>query len=261
VQSFSEATLAALGRRHSPTQVYAAIDAIRAAEFDNLNLDFIFSVPGQTETAWLTDLREAVRLEPAHLSTYCLTFEEDTALWLKLARGQVRPDALADAALYESTWHFLENAGYHQYEISNFARTGRECVHNLDTWNMGEWIGLGPSAASQFENQRYANPSDLARWLAGIEKGKLERVDVVVLTPALLAADALVFGLRLNCGVDLTALQNRFPEFDFPKLEILWRKLREDGLLEKSGGIIRLTRTGRLVADRVGIAILEAVDV
>jgi len=260
VQSFSEITLAALGRRHSPTQVYAAIDAIRAAGFDNLNLDFIFSVPGQTESAWLTDLREAVNIAPAHLSTYCLTFEEDTALWLKLARGQIRPDALADAALYETTWDFLENAGYHQYEISNFARPGRECVHNLDTWKMSKWIGLGPSAASQFQGRRYANTADLSRWLAGVEKGILEHVDVVALTPALLAADALVFGLRLNRGVDLTTLQNRFPDFDFPKLETLWRKLHEDGLLEKSGGSIRLTRTGRLVADRVGVKILEAVE-
>jgi oxygen-independent coproporphyrinogen-3 oxidase len=260
VQSFSEATLAALGRRHSPTQVYAAIDAIRAAGFDNLNLDFIFSVPGQTESAWLADLREAVHLAPAHLSTYCLTFEEDTALWLKLARGQVRPDPLADAALFETTWDFLENAGFHQYEISNFARPGRECVHNLDTWKMGEWIGLGPSAASQFQGQRYANPADLTRWLAGIEKGKLEQVDVVALTPALLAADALVFGLRLNRGVNLAELQNRFSNFDFAVLESLWVELIDDGLLEKSGGTIRLTRPGRLVADRAGVKILEAAE-
>ncbi len=259
VQSFSETTLAALGRRHSPTQVYAAIDAIRTAGFENLNLDLIFSVPGQPTTAWLADLREAVQIAPAHLSTYCLTFEEDTALWLKLARGQVRPDAQADAALYETTWDFLADAGYRQYEISNYARPGRECVHNLNTWAMHEWLGLGPSAASQFGNRRYANPPDLNRWLAGIEATKPEYVDVVPLTPTLLAADALIFGLRLNCGVDLSQLQLRFPEFDFAALASLWSELTADGLLEQSGSILRLTRPGRLVADRVGVAILEAV--
>ena len=173
VQSFSPATLAALGRRHSPAQVYAAVDLIRAAGFDNFNLDLIFAVPGQTQKEWLADLAEAVRVAPAHLSTYCLTFEEDTALWLKLARGQVRPDVEVDAALYEATWDFLDAAGYRQYEISNYARPGRECAHNLDTWAMGEWVGLGPAAASQFRGARYANPADLARWLKGVDAGKL----------------------------------------------------------------------------------------
>jgi len=260
VQSFSETTLAGLGRRHSSKQVYAAIDAILAAGFDNLNLDFIFAVPGQTQDAWLADLREAMQIAPAHLSTYCLTFEEDTALWLKLSRGQVRPDPLADAVLYETTWDFLENAGYAQYEISNFARPGRECVHNLDTWRMSEWIGVGPAAASQFQGRRYANPPDLKRWLAGIEKGQLDQVDMVPLTPSLLAADALIFGLRLNCGVDLSALKKRFADFNFTVLEPLWRELIDDELLEKTGSIIRLTRAGRLVADRVGVRILEVIE-
>jgi oxygen-independent coproporphyrinogen III oxidase len=258
VQSFDPATLTALGRRHPPAQIYAAIDAIRTAGFDNLNLDLIFSIPGQTPKKWLADLAEAVRLAPAHLSTYCLTFEEDTALWLKLARGQVRSDALADASLYEMTWDFLKSAGFDQYEISNYARPGRECLHNLSTWAMGEWVGLGPSAASQFRGQRYANPPDLQKWLAGIDAGKLARVDTVALTPALLAADVLVFGLRLNQGVNLKKLASRFSKFNFTALASLWKNLIAEDLLEKSGDVIRLTRTGRLLADRVGVAILEA---
>jgi oxygen-independent coproporphyrinogen-3 oxidase len=260
VQSFDPATLTALGRRHPPKQIYAAIDAIRAAGFDNLNLDLIFSVPGQAPKTWLADLAEAVRLAPAHLSTYCLTFEEDTALWLKLARGQVRPDSQADATLYETTWDFLESAGFHQYEISNYSRPGRECLHNLSTWAMDEWIGLGPSAASQFRGQRYANPPDLQKWLNGVDAGKLERVDKVALTPTLLAADSLIFGLRLNQGVNLKKLAARFADFNFKKLVPLWHNLIEEGLLEKSGTTMRLSRAGRLVADRVGVAILEAVE-
>ncbi len=260
VQSFSPATLTALGRRHSPEQVNTAIELIRAAGFENFNLDLIFSVPGQTQAEWLADLAEAVRRAPAHLSTYCLTYEEDTALWLKLARGQVRPDAQADANLYEATWDFLAQAGYAQYEISNFARPGRECAHNLSTWAMDEWVGLGPSAASQFNGHRFANPADLERWLKGIAAGKLDRVDEVALTPAILAADALVFGLRLNRGVNLAPLCKRFPEIKFSALEPLWSELSKNGLLTKNGSVIRLTRAGRLVADRVGVKILEAVD-
>jgi oxygen-independent coproporphyrinogen-3 oxidase len=261
VQSFDETMLAALGRRHSPAQVYAAIDAIRAAGFENLNLDLIFAVPGQTPAAWLKDMAEAVRIAPAHLSTYCLTFEEDTVMWLKMSRGQVRPDAGADANFYAATWEFLEAAGYHQYEISNFARPGRECVHNLDTWAMQEWVGLGPSAASQFRGKRHANPPDLNRWLAGLDAGVPYHVDVVSLTPELLATDALIFGLRLNRGVNLDELIERFPEFDFAGLVPLWRDLAKNGLIEYSGSIIRLTGSGRLLADRVGVAILEAAEV
>ncbi len=260
VQSFDPATLAGLGRRHSPAQVYAAIDAIHAAGFENLNLDFIFSVPGQTQTAWLADLAEAVRIAPAHLSTYCLTFEEDTVLWLKLSKGQVRPDTQVDAALYEATWDFLEAAGYRQYEISNYARPGRECAHNLDTWAMQQWLGLGPAAASQYHGRRFANPPDLERWLKGVNAGDLDRVDEVALTPALLAADALVFGLRLNRGINLAALENRFTDFNFAALEPLWRDLLADGLLEMTSDVLKLTLAGRLVADRIGVKILELVD-
>ena len=259
VQSFDPATLAGLGRRHSPAQVYAAIDAIRAAGFENLNLDFIFSVPGQSPAAWLADLAEAVRLAPTHLSTYCLTFEEDTVLWLKLSKGQVRPDIQVDAAMYETTWDFLEAAGYHQYEISNYAQPGRECAHNLDTWAMQEWLGLGPAAASQYQGRRFANPPDLERWLKGVNAGQLDRVDEVALSPTLLATDALIFGLRMNRGVNLDELEKRFSEFDFAALEAVWRDLQENGLLEKTGGVLRLTRAGRLVADRVGVKILETV--
>ncbi len=260
VQSFRPETLNALGRRHSPAQIYAAIDAIRAAGFENLNLDFIFAAPGQALTGWLADLAEAVRLAPAHLSTYCLTFEEDTALWLKLSRGQVKPDVQVDADLYEATWDFLGAAGYAQYEISNYAQPGRACRHNLSTWAMGEWFGLGPSAASQFRGRRWGNPSDLNRWLNGLAAGKPECVDEVKLTPALLAADALIFGLRLNAGVNLATLAARFREFDFTALDPLWRELEDEGFLERTGSdlsVIRLTRPGRLVADRVGVRILE----
>jgi len=260
VQSFDDATLTALGRRQSPTQVYAAIELIRAAGFENLNFDLMFSVPGQKTETWLADLAEAVRLAPAHISTYCLTFEEDTVLWLKLAKGQVRPDIQVDANLYETTWTFLKAAGYHQYEISNYAHKGRECQHNLSTWAMDEWIGLGPSAASQFNGQRYANPPDLTRWLAGVEAGTPEHVDVIPLTPTLLASDALIFGLRLNAGVNLSTLCKRFRDFSFAKLEPLWAKLIEEKLLERNGSVIRLSRSGRLLADRVGVAILEAVE-
>jgi len=149
VQSFQPRLLEALGRRHNRAQVYRGYERIRAAGWDNVNLDLMFALPGQTEEEWAGDIAEAVALAPEHLSTYCLTFEEDTALWAKLSQGRVKLDPAREARLYEATWSALAQAGYAQYEVSNFARPGRACQHNLNTWRMQEWIGLGPSAASQ----------------------------------------------------------------------------------------------------------------
>ena len=206
-QSFQPALLEALGRRHSPAQIYRAYERIRAAGFKNVNLDLMFALPGQDEAAWLRDLREAVALAPEHLSTYCLTFEEDTALWVKLSRGKVKLDSEREARLYERTWAELDAAGYPQYEISNFARPGFECLHNLNTWRMQEWIGVGPSAASQHAGWRGANPSDIDAWLTALARGERATEERVPLTPAQIAEDSLIFGLRMNEGVDLQALR------------------------------------------------------
>ncbi|MFZ9682623.1 MAG: coproporphyrinogen-III oxidase family protein, partial [Cephaloticoccus sp.] len=140
VQSFQPALLDALGRQHTREQVWRAYDRVRAANFASVNLDLMFALPGQTEAEWIADVAAAVALAPDHLSTYCLTFEEDTALWVKLSQGRVKLDAEHEARLYETTWAQLEAAGYAQYEVSNFARPGHACRHNLNTWRMHEWV-------------------------------------------------------------------------------------------------------------------------
>eukprot|EP01035_Chromulina_nebulosa_P047170 gene47170-63925_t len=145
---------------------------VRAAGFASVNLDLMFALPGQTADEWAADVREAVRRAPDHLSTYCLTFEEDTKLWVKLSEGRVKLDPENEARLYESTWSQLAAAGYAQYEVSNFARPGHACVHNLNTWRMHEWVGLGPSAASQQGRWRGGNIADLEQWLANIARGE-----------------------------------------------------------------------------------------
>ena len=200
VQSFQPALLAALGRQHTRLQVGRAYDRVRAAGFAGVNLDLIFAIPGQELPAWQADLDEAVRLGPDHVSTYCLTFEEDTALFVKLSQGRVRLDVEKEAAFYTQAWERLEAAGYRQYEVSNFARPGHECRHNLNTWRMEEWIGLGPSAASQYGGWRSSNVADLEQWAADIAAGRRALVDRVELVPRLLVEDSLIFGLRMNEG-------------------------------------------------------------
>lgn len=257
-QSFQPALLDGLGRQHTREQIFRAYERIRAADFASVNIDLMFALPGQDEAAWLADLGEALALAPDHLSTYCLTFEEDTKLWVKLSKGQVKLDVEHEARLYETTWARLEEAGYAQYEVSNFARPGHACLHNLNTWRMHEWAGLGPSAASQHAGWRGGNVADLAQWQALVARGERVTEDRVALTPALLAEDALIFGVRMNAGVDLAALRARFPSAPWEAVAVEIARLTEAGVAEAGDGHLRLTPRGRLIADTVGAELMQA---
>lgn len=259
VQSFDAELLESLGRLHRPNQIYKAWELVQAAGFPQTNLDLMFAIPNQSMAQWEAAIREAAKLGPNHLSTYCLTFEEDTALYVKLSEGKVSIDEDRELEFYKRGWELLEELGYQQYEISNFAKPGGECIHNLNTWRMTEWIGCGPSAASQYQGERYQRPSNLDQWCAAMESGAPPKEEHVRLDDGILAADALVFGLRMNQGLDLSALAQRFPE---AKLEAqvarLLERLEREGLMRRTGAHVRLTRDGRLLCDAIGSEILEA---
>jgi len=259
-QSFQPELLAALGRPHTREQILRAYERIRDAGFANVNIDLMFALPGQDEAAWLADVREAVALAPDHLSTYCLTFEEDTALWVKLSEGKVKLDPEREAQLYEKTWEQLDAAGYAQYEISNFARPGRQCLHNLNTWRMQEWIGLGPSAASQYAGWRGTNIDDLAAWDEKLGRGERATEDRSALTPDLLLEDALVFGLRMNEGVDLAALRAGHPRAPWTAVDQLVDRLAAEGLATLRDARLALTLRGRLIADAIGTEVMSAME-
>lgn len=258
VQSFNEERLKSLGRLHSPKQVYKAYECIRAAGFDNVNLDMMFAIPGQDLRGWEEDLMEVIRLDPAHISTYCLTFEEDTALYVKLSQGKVKIDEERERLMYLRTWELLEEYGYAQYEISNFARPGRECLHNIDTWRMKNWLGFGPSAASQCGMERYANPFSQKEWLEGVEAGIPKRVEEVILNEEILAEDSLIFGFRMNQGINLDQWIALYPCVSLEKYGTIFDELVINGLCEYSESNIRLTREGRFVADAISQLIIQA---
>lgn len=260
VQSFQPALLDALGRAHSVEQVYRAYERIQSAGFASVNLDLMFALPGQTAEEWAKDVRAAVSLAPNHISTYCLTFEEDTKLWVKLSQGRVKLDIEHEAKLYEATWAQLAAADYAQYEISNFARPGHACRHNLNTWRMNEWIGLGPSAASQYAGVRGANIANLDQWLDRLARGERVTEDRVTVTPELLAADALIFGLRTNAGVDLAGWRKSAPEAPWPLIEDTLATLASGGLLVHAGDNVSLTDRGRLIADTIGVEVMAAFE-
>lgn len=256
-QSFQPELLEALGRQHPREAIFSAYGRIRDAGFASVNIDLMFALPGQIEEEWMLDLETALSLDPDHLSTYCLTFEEDTALYVKLGQGKVSIDVDKEALFYRRTWNRLEEAGFRQYEVSNFCRPGHECRHNINTWRMGEWVGLGPAAASQFGGWRSSNVADTREWLIEVEGGARSTRERARLAPALLAADSLIFGLRMNEGVDLGEWRKRFPAGVPEELESWMEEAIGHGLLARSGEWIAMTTEGRLVADRIGFEIFD----
>ena len=252
VQSFDDQLLDALGRQHSRKQIFKACDQIRDAGFTSVNLDLIFAIPGQDTYRLKKDIQEAASIEPDHISTYCLTFEEDTALYSKLAKGEISLDVDREAELYLSCWRSMAESGYEQYEVSNFSKPTHQCIHNVNTWKMQQWIGLGPSASSQFGGIRYSNVPDLEKWVCGTKEGVLDRIEVQKLTASLLMEDALIFGLRMNSGVDVASLCRRFGKPLSERVSKVLVEMEKCGYLERLGTRVLLTESGRLLADAIG---------
>ena len=259
-QTFDPGMMEALGRGHKVEKTYEAYSLLRESAAFRVNLDLIFGAPGQTLAMWEEDLHKAVELDPEHLSTYCLTFEEDTAMYLRLAEGKVRLEPEREAAFYEKAWALLPARGYPQYEVSNFSKPGMPCLHNLNTWGMNEWIGYGPSASSQYGGFRRKNSASLDLWEKGMRPGAQPAYDEW--TPIGfrdLAMDAIIFGLRMNEGISLVDLARRFGvgEGELSEIRRFFAELEDAGMLKSEGGASRLTTEGRMRCDAVAVEMPE----
>ena len=250
VQSFAPPLLRALGRPHGNDRVAGQVDRLRATGWKNLNLDLIVAVPGQGLRELEEDLRQALALSPDHLSLYNLTLEEDTPLLARLAREGYRVDPENEARLLEHAWDFLEAAGFHHYEVSNFARPGHESRHHQTIWGMGEWRGLGPSAASQIGSYRFRNPHGLDAWRRGLRQEPPVVEEWVELPPAEQVLERAVFGLRTSRGFPVEAAGA------LPGLAGLLSRMEGEGWLRRGGDRWVPTRAGFLVADALGREIL-----
>ncbi|MDR2667436.1 MAG: radical SAM family heme chaperone HemW [Puniceicoccales bacterium] len=251
VQSFDDGTLAALGRRQTAKKSLEAYDLIREFDF-SVNLDLIFAAPGQTLSQWVDDLASAVELGPDHLSTYCLTVEDGAPLW-----KNTKPVAAIsrDYEFYAETWNFLGEKGYDHYEVSNFCRPGCRCLHNCNSWAMGQWLGLGPSAASQFGRRRFRNVANLNGWICGMRAGKPLEEDVVTVTDQLLLQDSIIFGLRTADGIS-TELLAAAERFRWDGLGELFKDFHSNGFIEIGDGRIRPTDRGLMLADGLAVEVL-----
>jgi len=257
VQSFDDALLTRLGRVHTAAMAHESIATLREAGFDNLNLDFIFAIPGQTSTQWEQTLRQAIAMGPQHLSTYELTYEDDTPLFRQLeARGVTRLGEETAIAMHERMLELTAESGFHQYEISNIARPRRECRHNLNTWRGGDYAGVGPSACGFVDGWRYRNVPDIDAYVTRIERGEPPTDHAERLSPRARAGELAAFALRMNEGIEATAFER---QTGF-RLDQLWPEALGDlvrqKLVEWDGKRLCLTPRGRLLADTVAEAFI-----
>jgi len=242
VQSWDDELLKTLGRVHSAAQAKRSYEILREAGVKAVNLDLIFGVPGQSREQWIDSLRQTIALQPDHISAYCLTYEEDTDFFLRVSRGEWTPDDTLDADLFETTMELLEDAGFSQYEISNYASAGNQCQHNLAYWTGADYIGLGPSAFSTVGARRWKNVSDTETYIARISAGDDPADFAEEVSLATRVGERIAFSLRTDRGASNTDLQPWSRDID---------KMAHEGLVERVGDGWRLTRAGRMVADEV----------
>ena len=247
VQSWDEELLKLLGREHNAEQAKESFRILRNAGFININVDLMFGLPGQTVDQWRATLEKTIALQPEHISTYCLTYEEDTEFFLRHARGEFRQDPDADADFFEMTMVILEDAGYRHYEISNYARPGFESVHNRAYWLGKDYLGIGPSAVSTVGTQRWQNVCDYRGYIDRVLCGESPRASSEILTDEMKRTERMALGLRTREGISASELKDFGQNID----QLVTLKL-----LRKSNDKFLLTRKGKALADSVVDAFL-----
>jgi oxygen-independent coproporphyrinogen-3 oxidase len=247
VQSFSDEMLTLLGRHHSVNDAMTAFHAARRAGFSNISIDLIYALPGESLSDWEKTLQMAIDLNPEHLSLYCLSIDEGT---LFHKRGVTLPSEEEQISQYQWAQNALSNAGFKQYEISNFAKEGFACVHNTLYWDRAETLGIGLSAHSYLNDQHQENTDSLSSYCEAIEQGRtpIQYARTVGIEEA--QADRIIFGLRKREGIKKVLLHPS------QKQQQTAAALIDSGLLIEEQDRICLTPRGMLLADQVAEAFL-----
>lgn len=252
VQTSNHNLLQVLGRLHTFKQAVEATYLARQAGFDNLNIDLIFGIPGQTIIDWGKCLTKIVNLSPQHISAYNLQLEEGTPLWETVKSGKLKacPEEM-ELAMYEWTIEFLGANNYVQYEISNFAQIGYQCRHNLHYWKNTSYLGLGLSAHSYLRHRRFNNTKNINTYINCLAKDKLPLLQVEFIPKLAEMQETIFLGLRLLQGLDLIAFFTRFNCYVEDTFASQIKNLLRLGLIEVRGSSLRLTKKGLPVANIV----------
>lgn len=263
IQSFSERKLEILGRINSPDDSRRVLEDISKAGFANFNLDLMYGVSFETLDEWVLDLEKALEFNTSHISAYCLTIEDDTEFGTLHSQNKLQlPDEDVLTDMISFTSEFLEHASYGQYEISNFAKPGFECRHNLLYWRGENYLGLGAGAHSHLSlndypswGMRFANLKNPALYMKTVREGKRPLSFTEFLNRQEALEDSVLMGLRLKEGVNLINLKERFGvKFLSDKLDFLFDK----GFIELSDNSLQLSKKGVLVSDELIARVLDS---
>lgn len=252
VQSFEDAVLHFIGRRHTAWQAVEAVANLRSAGIANISIDLIYGLPGQTVSSWTNSVRQALDLTPQHISAYGLTYEEGTRLWLQREQGEVAevPEQQC-LEMYRILVSQLQSAGYEHYEISNFALPGYHSRHNSSYWDDTPYLGLGAAAHSYDGNVRRSNPNDLQDYIDKIQAGELA-FEQEKLTWQERYDERVMLGLRTSRGVDAARLREDFGDE-------AWRYFTREAQRHIDAGNLRLADDNRYVLTSDGIMLSDSV--
>lgn len=248
IQAWDANTLKTLGRDHSPDEAEQTWQVLREANFPSLNLDLMFSIPGQELETWRQTLEHSLFLKPDHISAYNLNYEEDTDFFRRLRKGEFQTDESRDADFFHLAIDLLQAAGFEHYEISNYAKAGHRSVHNEAYWLGADYLGIGPGAFSTMAGRRWKNLPDTDRYIALTLAGESTVTDMEELTAEDRRTERFGLELRTRRGLPLdliTSDQRRMLD-----------TLRDQGLLEYDEAFVRLTRTGKPLVDPIAVALM-----
>ncbi len=261
IQSFDERELQFLSRIHDAAQAERCVEDARAAGFENVSIDLMYSLPGQTVEQWLASLRRGLRLKPDHLSLYGLIVEEGTPLYRLVAEGSVSPNGgEREADLYQTTMQVMSDEGFEHYEVSNYTRTGKKCRHNLAYWHHENYLGFGPSAHS-FEKgpgprgKRWGNVANVSTYIQQISQHRRPVSFQEDLEAVAIAREAVFLGLRAD-GIDLKRLREETGVDITSAKRTIVDGLLEEGLIVVEDERYRLTDKGYLLCDEIACRLM-----
>lgn len=266
LQSANDNELKMLGRIHSYKEFTEAYDMAKEAGFENINVDLISAVPGQTVESWRDTLNKVAELKPQHISAYSLIIEEGTPFYDKYGQDSCSgngdvvpalPDEQSERIMYEDTEKILKEYGYHRYEISNYAMSGFECEHNKGYWKCVDYLGIGLGSSSLINGKRFHNTSDMKEYLNYSSRLNEIRKDEVELTLEEKIEEFMFLGLRMTEGISVTEFEKRFSY----KIEEVYKeeltRLKEEKLIEKNNNMIFLTKRGIDISNQVFVEFME----
>ncbi|HEM9224012.1 TPA: radical SAM family heme chaperone HemW [Streptococcus agalactiae] len=251
VQTFNDKHLKRIGRSHNEAQIYSTIDALKTAGFQNISIDLIYALPGQTMDDVRSNVAKALSLNIPHLSLYSLILEHHTVFMNKMRRGKLHlPTEDLEAEMFEYIISEMERNGFEHYEISNFTKPGFESRHNLMYWDNVEYYGVGAGASGYLDGIRYRNRGPIQHYLKGVSEGNA-RLSEEVLSKNEMMEEELFLGLRKKEGVFIGKFEQKFGTSFEKRYGQIVQELQSDGLLKENNGFIQMTKKGLFLGDTV----------